>query len=177
MSKCLIIGYGNPDREDDGVAWHILKKLAQHFDLGHPDEPVETIADLDLGQPQLRDDKPDLLGELQLMPEIAETLAAYDRVCFVDAHTGAYAQEINVTPIQAEYQSSPFTHHMTAETCLALAKSAFGRAPDGMVISVRGYKFGFEPALSPMTAALAAETVEKIKSWLQESLSSANPHQ
>ena len=48
LSKCLIVGYGNPDREDDGVAWHILQKLAQHYGLGQPDAQVETIADLDL---------------------------------------------------------------------------------------------------------------------------------
>jgi hydrogenase maturation protease len=166
LSKCLIIGYGNPDREDDGVAWHILQKLAQYYGLGQPDAQVETIADLDLGGPQRRDDKPDLLGELQLMPEIAETLVAYDKVCFVDAHTGAYVQDINVKPVQAEYQSSPFTHHLTPETCLVLAKAAYGRAPEGVVISVKGYKFGFSHAMSPMTEALADETVQKIVSWL-----------
>jgi Ni,Fe-hydrogenase maturation factor len=40
-SPVLIVGYGNYDREDDGVAWHILERLANH--LGQPlaESPVE----------------------------------------------------------------------------------------------------------------------------------------
>lgn len=171
MSKRLIIGYGNPDREDDGVAWHILKTLGERFGRGNPNtqvSTVSTIADTDLGELEQRDDVPDLMGELQLMPEIAETLAGYDKVCFVDAHTGAYAEDVNVNPIQAEFQTSPFTHHLTPETCLVLAKTVFGRAPEGIVVSVRGYRFGFTHALSPETAHLAGVAVEKIAAWLMD---------
>ena len=168
MSKRLIIGYGNPDREDDGVAWHILKKLAARFGRGDPNAQVATIADVDLGPLEQRDDSPDLMAELQLMPEITETIVHYDKVCFVDAHTGAYAQEVNMELLQAEFQSSPFTHHLTPQTCLMLAHTAFGHAPEGTVLSVRGYQFGFSHALSPMTAALADQAVEKIITWLRE---------
>ena len=27
MNKTLLLGYGNPDREDDGVAWHVLSRV------------------------------------------------------------------------------------------------------------------------------------------------------
>jgi hydrogenase maturation protease len=168
LSKCLIIGYGNPDREDDGVAWHILKSLGERFGRILEDASLEDISAIDFGELQHRDDTPDLMGELQLMPEISETIAAYDKVCFVDAHTGAYPHDVTVTPLHAEFQSSPFTHHMTPETCLELAKAAFGHAPVGMVISVRGYQFGFERTLSAETAALADEAVEKIVAWAKE---------
>jgi Ni,Fe-hydrogenase maturation factor len=171
LSKRLVIGYGNPDREDDGVAWHILKQLAVRFGRGNPYVPVSavsTIADMDLGELEQRDDVPDLMGELQLMPEISETIAAYDKVCFVDAHTGAYAEDVNVNTTQAEFQTSPFTHHLTPETCLVLAQTAFGRAPQAIVVSVRGYRFGFTHTLSPETAQLAGEAVEKIVAWLMQ---------
>ncbi|HEY3288745.1 MAG TPA: hypothetical protein VGK87_01325 [Anaerolineae bacterium] len=169
MSKCLVIGYGNPDREDDGVAWHILRILGQRFGrIGKTDAPDDDIAAIDFGALEHRDDVPDLLGELQLTPEIAETIKDYDRVCFVDAHTGAYPNDVNVSPLQAQFQISPFTHHMTPETCLELAKTAYGRAPSGLVISVRGYQFGFEHRLSAQTAALANEAVEKIIAWIKE---------
>jgi hydrogenase maturation protease len=167
LSKRLIIGYGNPDREDDGVAWHILKKLAERFGRGDCNTEVTNITDVDLGPLECRDDVPDLMGELQLMPEIAETLVHYDKVCFVDAHTGAYAQDINLAPLQAEFQSSPFTHHLTPQTCLVLTQTAYGRAPQGIVISVRGYQFGFSHVLSPKTAALADQAVEQIVAWLK----------
>ena len=169
MSKNLIIGYGNPDREDDGVAWHILRALALHFGCGHADTFNGSLFDIDLGEPQHRADIPDLQLELQLMPEVSETLADYDKVCFVDAHTGALARELNMEPITARVQNSPFTHHLTPEMCLQLAKSAYGKTPQGMVVSVRGYQFGFAHTLSPQTAQLAVEAVQRITAWIKES--------
>ncbi|HEY3342382.1 MAG TPA: hydrogenase maturation protease [Anaerolineae bacterium] len=169
MSKSLVIGYGNPDREDDGVAWHIVRRLAVRFGRLDASAPTESILDLDVGEPLLSDNAPDLMAELQLMPEIAEKIAAYDKVCFVDAHTGAYANDVNVEHPRAEFQNSPFTHHITPQTCLILTQTAYGRAPEALVVSVKGYKFGFALGLSPQTAQLADEAVETILTWLKES--------
>ena len=158
MSKALIVGYGNPDREDDGVAWHILERLAER--AGHP-APVEAAESL-----AGADDMPDLLCLLQLDPDLAETVADYDRVCFVDAHTGAYAEDVRFEEIAGAFQASPFTHHMTPETVLALAATLYGRAPQGAVVSVRGHQFGFVRALSSATTQLAEAAAERIIAWL-----------
>jgi hydrogenase maturation protease len=158
LSKILIIGYGNPDREDDGVAWHILERLAER--LGRPD-PAQAAESLEGA-----DGVPDLLCRLQLDPDLAETVADYDRVCFVDAHTGAYAEDVRFEEIAGRFQTSPFTHHMTPETVLALAATLHKRAPGGAVVSVRGYQFGFAHALSPATAQLAEAATERILAWL-----------
>lgn len=159
MDNTLIIGYGNPDREDDGVAWHILQKLADH--LNRPAPGPENDGLDELGQ------SPDLVFVLQLMPEIAEVLASYDRVCFIDAHTGAYDEEIRLEQARPEFQPSPFTHHLTPQTCLTLAGALYGQAPQGLVVSVRGYQFGFKHTLSPATAALAEEAFRRIVDWLE----------
>ncbi len=158
MSKILIIGYGNPDREDDGVAWHVLERLAER--LGRP-EPAQAAESLEGAG-----GAPDLLCLLQLDPDLAETVAAYDRVCFVDAHTGAYAEDVRFEEIAGAFQASPFTHHMTPETVLALAATLYGRAPQGAVVSIRGHQFGFARALSPATAQLAEAAAERIVAWL-----------
>ena len=158
MSKALIIGYGNPDREDDGVAWHVLGRLAKR--LGRPD-PAQAAESLEGA-----DGVPDLLCLLQLDPDLAETVADYDRVCFVDAHTGAYAEDVRFEEIAGKFQTSPFTHHMTPETVLALAATLRGHAPQGAVVSVRGYQFGFAHVLSPATAQLAKVATERIMVWL-----------
>ena len=42
-AKTLIIGYGNVDREDDGVGWHILKNLADRIDRTIPEDPGSSI--------------------------------------------------------------------------------------------------------------------------------------
>lgn len=169
MSTSLVIGYGNPDREDDGVAWHVVRDLAVRFDRLDPNTPADNILELDTGEPQHRDDTPDLMVALQLVPELAETLSTYDRVCFVDAHTGAYGSDLNVAEAQAAYQSSPFTHHITPQTCLELTRAAYGHAPQAVVVSVRGYQFGFAHTLSAPTERLAGEAVAVIMAWLRES--------
>lgn len=159
MSATLIIGYGNYDRQDDGVAWHILQALAQRLDLPEPAQDATDLARLGT--------TPDLLCLLQLYPELAEVIAGYDRVCFVDAHTGAYPEAVRFETVQARFLPSPFTHHLTPASLVMLARSLHGHAPQAVVVSVRGYQFGFSDQLSPATAALAREAIEHILAWLQ----------
>lgn len=150
----LIIGYGNPDRQDDGVAWHVLTLLASQFGRAVPDSPDEGIFP--------SGENPDLLFTLQLIPELAETIADYERVCFVDAHTGNVPEEIHIAEVQPFYQQSPFTHHMTPQTVLSLAQSIYKRTPQAMLVSVRGYEFGFTRDLSAQTGQLAGVAVTEI---------------
>ena len=161
-AKLLILGYGNPNREDDGVGWHVLQQLAAHFNTDIAG--VLTLDEFDQLPP------PHLVFSLQLLPEMAEPLAAYDYVCFVDAHTGAYNDDVRVASIGPGYSGSAFTHHITPETCLALAHTLYGRAPEGLLVSVRGYQFGYSTELSAQTAPLAAEATKKIITWVEEKL-------
>jgi hydrogenase maturation protease len=160
MVKVLIIGYGNPDREDDGVAWHILQGVAKRLERPAPD--LDTGGLDQLGQ------SPDMLFVLQLTPELSELIADYDFVCFIDAHTGAYPEDLRFDSITAEFQTSPFTHHMTPQTCLTLAQTVYGGMPQASVVSVRGHQFGFSHALSTQTALLAEEASKRVMSWLNE---------
>jgi Ni,Fe-hydrogenase maturation factor len=177
MLPTLILGYGNPDREDDGVAWHILQKLAAHYSC-----PVTAVDDLEVEfQPE---DGPEthqndqlssapaapwplhLAFALQLTPEMAETLAHYERVCFVDAHTGLYDEAVRVVTLAPGYQASSFTHHLTPESCLALAQTLYGHAPAALLVSVRGYQFGYCTYLSERTAQLIPGAIAQIINWI-----------
>ncbi len=160
MQKTLILGYGNPDRQDDGVAWHILVKIALKAGFSPPESPDEDFT--------LLEGNPALIFALQLTPEMAETLAAYERICFVDAHTGKVQEDLRISEVKPLFQSSPLTHHMTPESCLALAASLYGRAPDARLVSVHGYHFEFEQSLSPETARLAEQAVVAIQQWLEQ---------
>ena len=158
MNRTLVIGYGNPDREDDGVAWHVLQALSNRY--GCP------VLETDGGVfDQARN--PQLVFTLQLTPEMAESIAEYDRVCFVDAHTGAYAEEVRAEPAQPGFQASPFTHHLTPESCLSLAQTLYGHAPQALVVSVRGYRFGYRRGLSPQTERLTPVATAQITDWLE----------
>ena len=158
MQKTLILGYGNPDRQDDGVAWHILTSVAKRAGLLAPDSPDEEL--------MLLDTQPALMFTLQLTPEMAEMLAAYQRVCFVDAHTGRVKEDVHLEELKPLFQGSPLTHHLTPESCLALAASLYGGAPKAILVSVRGFQFEFEQSLSPETCKLAEQAVDLIWNWI-----------
>lgn len=156
----LIIGYGNIDRQDDGVAWHVLSRLAAR--LGCPDpsaifEEGFTPSGCNL----------DFLFSLQLVPEMAETISHYDRVCFIDAHNGSLPEDLSLAPVPAEYRRSPLTHHFTPYSCTAIAKELFGKEVEAVLVSIRARAFEFTQELSPETAALVDPAVESIIRWLE----------
>ncbi len=154
----LLLGYGNVDRQDDGVAWHILREVASRLGFALPALPGEHLVELT--------DRITVGFYLHLVPEHSELLSHYDRVVFVDAHTGNIAAEIQFTPIQPGYEPSPFTHHLTPATCLAFAAAIYQRAPQAVLLSVRGYAFEFDQSLSAATAALVQPAAGQIITWI-----------
>ena len=159
-ANTLIIGYGNADRQDDGVGWHILKNLAER--LGHqvPDDPGASI--------EIMSDKVDLIFILQIFPELAETISQYDRVCFVDAHTSDIPENISWIELSPAYEKSPLTHHMSPKTVLSIAGTIYEEIPRAILVSIRGFHFQFERELSPQTAALTEEATERIWDWIHQ---------
>ena len=156
--RTLVLCYGNPDRQDDGVAFHIMVRLARELGYILPD-PSENDR-----QPCRR--SPDLMFVLQLSPELAKTLAQFDRICFVDAHSGQMTQDIVWQELKGEYQASPLTHHIAPATCLSLIRTLYNRQPEAVLVSIRGYEFDFSHSLSPQTACLAEQALQRILAWL-----------
>ena len=157
MNKFLLLGYGNPDREDDGVAWHILRALTVKLGMPAPDSyegefPQSAQIDFEF--------------HLQLTPEMAEDVAAYDNVCFVDAHTGNIPQEVRLIDVESDFQRSPFTHHLTPQSLLSICETLYGKKPDAALLSVRGYQFLFSRNLSEPTQALLPQAVNQVWGWL-----------
>jgi hydrogenase maturation protease len=154
----LFIGYGNPDRQDDGVAWRVLTGLACQLGLETStswEDPLPCAPDTTFA------------FHLQLTPEMAEDISTFDRVCFVDAHTGNIPANVQLVDLAPEYQTSPFTHHLTPEMLLSMCSSLYERVPEAVLVSVRGYEFGFEENLSPFTDSLVSEAIERARGWLE----------
>lgn len=156
----LVIGYGNADRQDDGVGWHILKYLAERLGTTVPDDPGAAI--------EVESETVDLMFILQIYPELAEEISHYARVCFVDAHTADIPEEVSWIDLSPEYEKSPLTHHMSPRTVLSISKTIYDRAPEAILVSVRGFHFEFERELSSKTAALAEEATERIWEWIND---------
>ena len=157
MNRILIIGYGNPDRQDDGVAWYILRSLAEL--LGYP-FPASYEDEFPTNS------RIDFVFHLQLTLEMAEDISGYERVCFVDAHTGDIPEPVRLIQITAEFQRSPFTHHLTAQSLLSMCKTIYSKKPEAVLLSVRGFRFGFERDLSAETNALVTPAVHLLSNWL-----------
>ncbi len=160
MKKTLLIGYGNIDRQDDGVAWHILQSLAQKLGRDFPANPSDEIP--------FEEEYPHLMFSLQLTPELAEEVSQYDRVCFVDAHTGNITEDVQIKKISAHFQHSPFTHHLTPETLLSFCEALYHRSPAAILASIRGYEFDFIQGLSPQTQKYAENAASLIYQWLMD---------
>ena len=154
MSRTLVIGFGNIDRADDGVAFSVINALRRR-----------------LGQKPLLEDETGLeeLGVQvdsvflsQLTPELLETVAGYRQVIFVDAHVYENVDALHCEPVSPEYTPSTFTHHLTPAAFLALLKTLYHREPAGYLVSIRGHDFDFHRDLSAETEVLVGPAVEYI---------------
>ena len=157
MKKLLLLGYGNPDREDDGVAWHILRALTIRLGLASPESYEDEFPE----SAQI-----DFAFHLQLTPEMAEDISAYEYVCFIDAHTGSIPEPVRLIDVVSEFQNSPFTHHLTPQSLLSMCETIYEKKPDAALLSIRGYRFLFSRELSKETAELVPQAVELIWDWI-----------
>jgi hydrogenase maturation protease len=157
LKKLLILGYGNPDREDDGVAWHILRALTTRLGLVSPESYDDEFPE----NAQI-----DFTLALQLTPEMAEDIQGYEYVCFVDAHTGNIPEPVRLIDVESEFQASPFTHHLTPQSLVSMCETLYGKKPDATLLSVLGHRFLFSRQLSKETARLIPQTIELIWDWI-----------
>lgn len=153
--RLLLFGYGNPDRGDDGAAYHILSQIFLLYGIADADLFSADVINLYEGV--------DILFNFQLLPEYAELISTYEDVVFIDAHTAELEDEIRLSPLKPNYQYSPFTHHFSPSSCLAVAKSLTGRFPDAWLLSIRGYQFGFNRELSKETSALVNQAIKTLQ--------------
>ena len=154
MSRTLVIGFGNIDRADDGVACHIVNSLRAR--LGREGLPEGETGLEDLGQ------QTDTAFLIQLVPELVDILAGYDQLVFVDAHADREMPDLHCGRVALESAPPLFSHHMTPAMLLALVDALHGKGPSGYLVSVRGVDFDFHQGLSPECEALVEPAVHKI---------------
>jgi len=155
MLRTLIIGYGNLDRADDGVAFYVVNALRRR--LGKPPLPEDTTGLDDLGN------RVDTVFLSQLTPELVEIMRNYGHVCFVDAHAFEKAEDLLCTPVLPEQASLTFTHHMTPALLLALLQALYEHPVTGHLVSIRGHNFDFHRRLSSDTQAQVEPAIDCIR--------------
>jgi hypothetical protein len=50
---------------------------------------------------------------------------------------------------------------------LLMSQELYQKTPEAILVSVRGYEFGFESELSSFTSSLVTEAVERTVGWLK----------
>jgi len=160
MPRTLVIGYGNLDRADDGVAYYVINSLRRR--LGQEPLLEDNTGLEDLGA------QTDAIFLTQLVPELIDTLIDYDQVIFVDAHVCEDVPDLHCTPVLPAYVPSAFTHHMPPGMLLALLQALHDREPAGYIVSIHGHDFDFRRGLSPAAEMLVAPATESILQLLRQ---------
>lgn len=160
MSRTLVIGFGNLDRADDGVAHYVVDALRRRLGQEPLDEDETGLEKLGA--------EVDSVFLSQLTPELLETLAGYQQVIFVDAHVYENVDALHCEPVSPEYAPATFTHHLTPAAFLALLKALYHHEPAAHLVSLRGHDFDFHRDLSAEPQALVDPAVEYILGLLKD---------
>ncbi len=160
LKKTLLIGWGNPDRQDDGVAWHVLRAVADRLNLPAPDSYEEPF---ECGHAQV-----EFLFLLQLTPELGEDIAGYERVVFIDAAVGAGGGEIVTEGMEAQATELPvLSHHLSPEALMVMTRSLYAAQTEALLLTVCGTEFQFSRELSERVRGAVPLAAEKILAWIQ----------
>jgi hydrogenase maturation protease len=147
MMRTLVLGYGNPGRQDDGLGPALANRIEG------------------LGRPGLT-----TLDAYQLNIEDALDVAEHDVVWFVDAaRTGP-------SPFCVRELSGAVSHEFTShlvrpEAILALARDGWGRTPKAFLLAIRGYRFAFVERLT----TAAARNLRAAEAMLLGAIAGADP--
>jgi hydrogenase maturation protease len=152
LSPVVVIAYGNSLRGDDGLAWCAGEELKKRSLPG-----VE------------------ILQVHQLAPELAEKISRCDAVIFIDA-SAATGQgkpgEIRIVEMGAPKfgrdSSSPFHHHYSPASLLALAAQLYKARPRAFVASLVGEDFSPGERLSSGVENAMPEFLARIEKLILE---------
>lgn len=140
--RVLILGYGNPGRQDDGLGPAIAEAVEQ-WDL-----------------PNITAEAP-----YQLNIEDAATLAEYDLVIFADAGVEV-PEPYSLKRVEPVREITFSTHSVSPEVILGLCQDHFHAKPEAYVLAVRGYAFEFEEGLTPKAKDNLADALACVQSLI-----------
>jgi hydrogenase maturation protease len=144
--RILVIGYGNPGRQDDGLGPAAVAEIEK---LNWPNV---TIFD-----------------NYQLVIEDAIEVAAHDVVWFVDAAREGDAPYAYRRLLPA-FDSTFTSHLLEPEVLLAIAGQQFGSSPEAHLLGIRGYEFDFVEELSSRANSNLALAVALLRGRIGELL-------
>ena len=145
-----IVGFGNPQRRDDGIGPYVVRQLKSAL------KPYDYIGFLSVRHPE-----PSIFAELQ----------GADRILFVDATIKALANGWQLNRIQPEPGLLPYTtHHFTPMVILGIIRMLCGHSPPTWLLTVEGCDFGFGRSLTAAAKKRARSAISRILGFVRENL-------
>ena len=152
-TKTLLLGWGNPGRQDDGLGPALALLVA-----GDSIDGVTVDTDY------------------QLQIEDAAEIARHERVVFVDADRSGPAP-FSCRRLHPSSSGLSFSSHSVSPAALlTLSQRLFGRLPEAWLVGVRGYRFdeleeelssgareNLRAAASYMSSALRSGRLEEVR--------------
>ncbi len=149
----LVIAWGNPLREDDGVAWHVVEGLRRL-------QPRPSL-------PLLR-----LRHAHQLTPELSEPVSHASGVVFVDARRDGTPGQVLCEAVSPAAGQNPLAHSLSPQALLLYAEGLYGRAPQAVVVSIAGERFemgeGLSPAVQRAIPRAIRTVIRQAKAWVPQ---------
>lgn len=148
--RMLVLGYGNPGRQDDALGPAVAEGIEV---LGLSGVTVET--------------------DYQLNIEHGAMIAEHDAVVFVDASREA-REPFSLKKIAPASEITFTSHSVSPEAVLAIAEEHFDSHPRAWVLAVRGYEFEFAEGLSARARENCGKAVafaeSLIRIWRDETM-------
>jgi len=154
-SRTLVIGYGSPIRGDDAIGPLAAEQLA----AGPLPDGVQVVS------------------RHVLTAELAENLAAVDRVVFLDATVEGKPGEVRVRDLAPDARAvSTMAHFHDPRELLAWCETLYGRTPRAWLVSVAGQSFDYASyRLTPCAAAAVAAMLDEVRRLIASPPPSAGP--
>ncbi|NVN10015.1 MULTISPECIES: hydrogenase maturation protease [Nguyenibacter] len=143
IARTLVIGVGNPGREDDGLG------------------PAAATAIAGLRLPNIAIHDP-----YQLAIEDALDIAENDVVWFIDATLRGHAP-FRVTPVFPAPEIGFTSHVLSPPAVLAIARDYLGATPRAYQLAIRGYSFTLAEDLTPRAARNLGHAVRALGARLR----------
>lgn len=122
--RILVLGYGNPGRQDDGLGPAAAEAIAR-WNL--PGVTVES--------------------SYLLTIEDAAEAALHEQVLFIDA-SQEHAEPFELRRVEPAPSMAFSSHIVGPQTVLAICEQCYGRAPAGWLLAIRGYEFALAEGLT-----------------------------
>ena len=149
--RVIVVGFGNPLRKDDGVAWRLIERL--QATLPTLNLPIEV----------------DTAIYIEIPLELSEKLKDYDVVLFVDAALDM-EEDVEISEVEPSPGTILDSHALTPQQVLLLSKELYpeSRNLKAYVLKVRAEDIGFGEELSERTSTRADLAYDTMLRFLKE---------